>query len=73
MHDTTISFPFQNTKEIAMSEAETTTKSSKSLQMHELSSWQHYKYPINSDLLDEMCIPNASEDIVFIFRNQNDI
>ncbi len=41
--------------------------------MHELSAWQHYKYPIDSNLLEEMCVPNANEDIVFIFRNQNDI
>lgn len=50
----------------------TTSEPVKSLQMHELSSWQHYKYPVDSDLLEEMCVPNASEEIVFVFRNQND-
>ncbi|XP_037044060.1 DNA repair and recombination protein RAD54B-like [Bradysia coprophila] len=49
-----------------------TSDPTKSLQMHELSSWQHYKYPIDSGLLAEMCMPNVSEEIAFIFRNQND-
>ncbi|KAJ6641570.1 DNA repair and recombination protein RAD54B [Pseudolycoriella hygida] len=62
-----------NVQEASETGVQSTSEPSKSLQMDQLSSWQHYKYPIDSNLLAEMCMPNATENIVFIFRNQNDV
>lgn len=66
-------FILQNVEENKELKLQATSEPAKSLQMHELSSWQHYKYPVNSDLLEEMCISNSKEETVFVFRNQNDV
>lgn len=40
------------------------------IQFNELMQWEHFKQPYKSDLMQETCLINASEKILFIFRNK---
>lgn len=51
-------------------EIETDLFDNKSLKMHQLMQYEHHKNPIESEILQEMCLSEA-EGILFIFRNQS--
>lgn len=43
----------------------------KALKMHQLMQYEHHKSPINPEILQQMCLREAEEEIFFIFRNQS--
>lgn len=52
-------------------EIKTNLFDNKSLNMHQLMQYEHHKYPIDPELLQKMCLKEAEEEILFIFRNQS--
>lgn len=46
-------------------------KTQKSLKMHQLMQYEHHKSPVDSEILEQMCLREAEEEIFFIFRNQS--
>ncbi|XP_025075415.1 DNA repair and recombination protein RAD54B-like isoform X2 [Pogonomyrmex barbatus] len=44
-------------------------KSHKNLTINQLQDWQHYKQPIPSDILQDIMLTEAKDNITFIFKN----
>jgi len=44
-----------------------------SIRMDELMRWEHYKLPFNDQILEDICLKDSIDDLLFIFRNKIDI
>lgn len=40
------------------------------LKLHELKQWEHHQEPINSSVLNELCMKDVQENILYLFRNK---
>lgn len=47
-----------------------TRKHSVALKMQELMRWEHFSPPLSGEVLDEICLQNLNDEILYLFRNK---